>query len=145
MTLLYLIIGVGLLAVVVLISYTVKKKAYAALGLSLGVIVAFVLLSIAAYQVQMGYDHMHMTRILKKTADAIRAGDAAEIVAAYDRFNSVRTNSGVSFWDARNLLYADLAKLGAATNIIKLNGPANGSQPIGSQTNSTSSATGPNH
>lgn len=142
MTLLYLIIGGGLLALVVLISYTVKKRAYAALGLSLGVIVAFVLLSIAAYQVQTGYDHMHMTRILKRTAEAIRAGDAAEVVAAYDRFSTIRTNTGISFWDARNQLYADLAKLGSATNIIQPDGPANGTQPIRSETNSTSSAAG---
>jgi hypothetical protein len=118
MTLLYLILGGGLLALIVLISYTVKRKAYAALGLSLGVIVVFVLVSMAAYQVQMGYDHMHMARILRSTADGIRAGKADEVVAAYDRFSAMRTNAGITFWDARKQ-YEDLAKLGTTTNGIQ--------------------------
>jgi hypothetical protein len=125
MTLLHLTIGGGLLALGLLISFTLKKKAYSTLGLSLGVIVAFVLLSVAAYQVQMGYDHMHMTQILKRTAEAIRAGGGTEVVAAYDRFSATRTNGGNSFWDARNQLYADLATLGAATNSTS---PATGSR-----------------
>ena len=119
MTLLYLILGGGFLALVVLISFTVKRKAYAALGLSLGVIIAFVLLSVAAYQVQMGYDHKHMTLILRITSDAIRADRADDVVAAYDRFSAMRTNAGVTFWDARNQLYKDLAKLGTTTNVIQ--------------------------
>lgn len=119
MTLLYLIVGGGLLALGLLILYTLKKKAHAALGLSLGVIVAFVLLSVAAYQVQMGYDHMHMTQILKRTAEAIRAGGGTEVVAAYDRFSAARTNGGHSFWDARNQLYADLATLGTPQTYSK--------------------------
>jgi hypothetical protein len=138
MTLLHLIFAGGLLALVVLISYTVKKSTYATLGLSLGVIVAFGLLSIAAYQVQIGYDHMHMTSILKRTAEAIRAGNSAEVVAAYDRFSAARTNTAASFWDARNQLYADLASLGTATNLVQPDGPANGSQPFRSETNTTS-------
>ena len=130
MTLLYLILGGGFLALVVLISYTVKRGAFAALGLSLGVIIAFVLLSVAAYQVQMGYDHRHMTRILRSTSDAIRAGNADEVVAAYDRFSAMRTNAGVTFWDARNRLYEDLARLGATTNVIQ-QGAAGNSRPAG--------------
>ena len=101
MTLLHLILGGGFLALIFLVFYTVKRKAYAALGLSLGVIVAVVLLNIAAYQVQIGYDHMHMTRILRSTADAIRAGKADEVVAAYDRFSAIRTNAGITFWELR--------------------------------------------
>lgn len=77
----------------------------------------------------MVYDHMHMTRILKRTADAMRAGGAAEVVAAYDRLNAIRTNSPKSFWEARNQLFSDFVKLGAATNIIQPDGPANRSQP----------------
>lgn len=119
MTLLYLILGAGFLALVVLVSYTVKRRAYTTLGLSLGVIVAFVLLSVAAYQVQMSYDHRHMTYILKSTSSAIRAGKADEVVAAYDRFSVMSTNIGVTFWDARNRLYKDLVKLGVTTNVIQ--------------------------
>jgi hypothetical protein len=119
MSLPLLILGAGLAAVVVLIAYTLKRKAYAVLGLSLGVIIAFVLLGVAAYQIQMGYDHMHMTWILKSTASAIRSGNADAVVAAYDRFSMMRTNAGVTFWDARNQLYADLAKLGTTTNGIQ--------------------------
>ena len=117
-----------------------KRKAYAVLGLSLVVILAFVFLTVVAYQVQMGFDHMHMTRILRSTADTIRAGNAREVLAAYDYFSAMRTNTGVSFWDARNQLYADSAKLGAATNIMHPGGPTNGSQLIRSETTRTSSA-----
>ena len=129
MTLLYLIFAGGLSALVLLISYTLKKKAYATLGLSLGVIIACVLLSMAAYRVQMGYDHMHMTHILKRTAEAISAGAADEVIAAYNRFSVATTNNSVSFWDARNQLYADLARLGA-TNMIQPDGAANESLPV---------------
>ena len=118
MTLLYLILGGGFLSLAVLVAYTVKRRAYAALGLSLGVISAFVLLSVAAYQIQMGYDHRHMTHILKSTSDAIRVGKADEVVAAYDRFTALRTNADMTFWDARNRLYDDLAKLSTKTNVI---------------------------
>jgi hypothetical protein len=119
MTLLHLFLAGGFLALIVLIAYTIKQKACAALGLSLTVIVAFVLLSIAVYQVQLGYDHMHMTRILLTTAEGLRAGKADAVLAAYDRFSAMRTNAGVTFWDARNQLYEDLAKLGATANGIQ--------------------------
>lgn len=116
MTLLYFIFGAGLLALIVLISHGVNRKAYTALGLSLGVIVASILLSVAAYKIQMSYDHMHMTRILEKTSEAIHAGKAREVAEAYDRFSAMRTNAGVTFWDARNQLYRDLATIGGTTN-----------------------------
>ncbi len=138
-----LILGAGLAAVLVLISYTFRRKAYTVMGLSLGVIVAFVLLGIAAYQTQIGYDHWHMTRIVKSTASAIRSGNADAVVAAYDRFSMMSTNAGVTFWDARNQLYADLARLGATTNGIQPDAPANAGQPLRPHPISTPGAAGP--
>lgn len=125
MTLLYLILICGLAAFVMLISYTARKKAYAVLALSLGLIAVIVFLTVAAYQVQMGYDHMHMTRILKVTADAIRAGQSDAVVIAYDQFSAMRTNVDVRFWDARNQLYEDLTKLGTTTKSIQVEGKLN--------------------
>jgi hypothetical protein len=119
MTLLYVIFAGGFISLIVLIGCTLKQKAHAVLGLSLTVIVAFVLLGIAAYQVQLGYDHMHMTRILMTTAEGLRKGKADAVLAAYDRFSAMRTNTSITFWDARNQLYEDLAKLGATANGIQ--------------------------
>jgi hypothetical protein len=97
--------------VVVLIVYAVRKRAYPMLAVSLSAIVCITLLAVSLYKIQMSYDHRHMTVILKSTAVAIKAGQASEVVAAYERFDTARTNGTLSFWDARNALYADLSKL----------------------------------
>jgi hypothetical protein len=112
-----LAIAVGLLLFLIIKGF--RERQYAMLALSLGVVVAIAGILVVAYQVQIGYDHHHMTIILRRTSDAIRAGRAEDIQAAYNGFLRDRATHGMSFWEARNRLYSELGRVSTNAQIIQ--------------------------
>jgi len=125
MSLLPILFAVALGSLLFLVIKAVRDRAYAMLALSLGVVAAVSGILVVAYQIQLGYDHHHMSMILRRTSDAIRAGRGEEVQAAYSCFLRDRATPGLSFWDARNRLYKELGRISTNDQTIQPSGAAN--------------------
>lgn len=119
MSLLPVLLAVAVGSLLSLVVKAVRERAYAILALSLSVVTAVAGILVIAYQVQLGYDHHHMSMILRRTSDAIRAGRGEEVQTAYTGFLRDRATPGISFWDARNRLYTELGRISTNAQAIQ--------------------------